>query len=185
MSFHFDPKRAAQATSVLLKCSDCRRHNYTALIKMLYIADRESIRETGSPVTGDRPFALDNGPILSNILNLIKEDSIYDELHRAIWSKYFRTIGFDIELISDPGDSELSDYEVALLERIHRENGQKHYWTLVNETHELPEWSETHRQGTSTEIHLLTILSALGMQDRYDALSDKQIEDAQAAKLFG
>ena len=184
MSYHFDPLKAAQATAVLLRKAPGRRHNYTAAIKMLYTADRESIRKTGSPITGDKPYAMDNGPVLTHILNLIKDDSLHDEEQRAIWSKYFRTTGYDIELISDPGDSELSNFDIEILENIFKEHGAKNYAQLINEAHNYPEWLESHTQGTSSEIHLKTLLKALGMEDEYDQLSTKQIEDAHFAKLF-
>ena len=185
MSYHFDPFKAAQAAAVLLRKAPSRKHNYTAAIKMLYTADRESIRKTGSPITGDKPYAMDNGPVLTHILNLIKDDSSHDEEQRAIWSKYFRTTSYDIELISDPGDSELSDFDIEILESIFEEHGGKRYTQLIHETHNFPEWLDSYTEGTSSEIHLKTLLKALGMQDEYDELSTKQIEDAHFAKLFG
>ncbi len=184
MSFHFDPLRAAQATAVLLRKAPGQKNNYTAIIKMLYTADRESIRKTGSPITGDKPYAMVNGPILTHILDLIKDNSRQDEEQRAIWSKYFRTTGFDLDLISDPGDSELSDFDIEILENIFQEHGGKRYTQLINETHNFPEWLDSYTEGTSSEIHLKTILEALEMQDRYDELSNKQIEDAHFADLF-
>ena len=48
MSFHFDANKVAQATACMLKSMDEKRHNFMALLKMLYIADRESLKETGS-----------------------------------------------------------------------------------------------------------------------------------------
>lgn len=185
MSYHFDTLRVAQAVAVLLKQAPDKKHNYTAALKMLYMADRQSISKTGSPITGDKPFAMDKGPILSHTLDLMKDEPLQDEEQRAVWSKYIRRAGYDIELISDPGDSELSDFDIEVLEQIFKEHGDKSYAQLINETHNLPEWLESYTEGTSSAIHLKTLLGALGMDGEYDELSTKQIEDAHFAKLFG
>ena len=49
------------------------RLNYTKLIKLLYLADREALSKWDVPITGDRYTALHNGPIVSEIYNLIVE----------------------------------------------------------------------------------------------------------------
>ncbi len=185
MSFHFDTLKAVQATAVLLKKASDRSHNYTAVIKMLYLADRESHAETDAPITGDRPIALERGPILSCTLDLMKEKLPEDEEQQALWSKYIRKDGYAIKLVLDPGDSELSDFEVQKLEQIFQEHGNKTFWQLIYETHSLPEWQETFSRAENSQIHLRTLLKALNMDDRYDELSTSQIEDAHFAKLFG
>lgn len=184
MSFHFDTLKAVQATAVILKNAPGQSHKYASIIKMLYMADRESLAETEMPITGDKAYALDKGPILSLILDLIKDNEFRDEEQRALWSKYIRKNGYDIELVLDPGDSELSDFEVQKLETIFQEHGKKTLSQLINETHSFPEWENSYTEGTRGEIHLSTLLKALGMEDRYDELSTKQVEDAHFAKLF-
>lgn len=184
MSYHFDTLRAIQAVAVLLKESG-GRHNYTSVLKMLYLADRDSIKRVGSPITGDRPYAMDNGPVLSRIYDLIK-GADDDEETQATWSKYIRRDGFDVELLLDPGEEKLSEFEVETLREIFAQNGNKRLFELIQDSHDLPEWEESYiGEGTSREIHLKTLLRALGMEDRYEELSTAKIEDAHFAKLFG
>lgn len=52
MSWVFSPKKAAQVAAVILKASGGQM-DYRKLMALLYIADRESIKETGTPITGD------------------------------------------------------------------------------------------------------------------------------------
>ncbi len=47
------------------------------LMKLLYFLDFEHTRQYGTPVTFDRYFHLEKGPIPSDIMNLIKEASMY------------------------------------------------------------------------------------------------------------
>lgn len=63
--FRFDVKKVAQATAYLLKSMREERHNFMALLKMLYIVDRKSLKESGFPITGDTYVAMKHGPVLS------------------------------------------------------------------------------------------------------------------------
>jgi uncharacterized phage-associated protein len=42
------------------------------LLKLMYLADRKSLLETGVPITGDSISALDKGPVLSQTYNRLK-----------------------------------------------------------------------------------------------------------------
>lgn len=53
MSWAFSSKTALQAVAVLLKAAPGGRMDYRKLMALLYIAERESIKETGSPIIGD------------------------------------------------------------------------------------------------------------------------------------
>ena len=53
MTFRFDYDKALQAAGVLLSL-DGDRMERIRLLKLLYIADRELLAETGRTITGDR-----------------------------------------------------------------------------------------------------------------------------------
>lgn len=53
MSWVFSTEKAAQAVAVILKNSPDQQMDYRKIMALLYIADRESIKETGRPITGD------------------------------------------------------------------------------------------------------------------------------------
>jgi len=40
---------------------------YLGLLKLLYLADRDALKEIERPITGDRYFSLKNGPVLSRV----------------------------------------------------------------------------------------------------------------------
>ena len=81
------------------------------LLKLLAIADRESVRVTGRSITGDRHVAMEHGHILSNIYNLIQ----LKHRDKAQWAAWFVNDGRDVVLANDPGDGQLSIYDVELL----------------------------------------------------------------------
>ena len=57
--------------------------NYTKLLKLLYIADRESLRRHHTSISGDAYVSMNAGPVLSRAYNLIK-----GEASSEIWSHW-------------------------------------------------------------------------------------------------
>src|SRR6266481_4115650 len=114
MAIRLNIPKAIQAASVLLKTDRCKRMSYLRLIKLLYIADRESLKETGRKITRDRTVAMKNGPVLSGIYDLIKgRHEAADE-----WSQKIRKDGYQVELVDDPGSGQLSRYEIKKLREV-------------------------------------------------------------------
>ncbi len=52
MHFPVKVEKTIQAIGVLFRADRVKRMNYMRLLKLLYIADRESLQETGRPITG-------------------------------------------------------------------------------------------------------------------------------------
>lgn len=52
--WQFDVAKAIQAAGVILSLAPGRRMSHTKLITIMYIAERESLKETGNMITGDR-----------------------------------------------------------------------------------------------------------------------------------
>ena len=146
------------------------------LIKLLYIADRESLKETGRPITGDRVFAMDRGPVLSNLLDLIK-GCYYD---CSQWDKFIRKENYHIRLIDNPGNGELCKYEIEKLQEIWDRYDSKDEWDMVNETHEFPEWKKNHMAAASQRIPLSDILEAVGRPGKLEEIT----KDAQQSENF-
>lgn len=135
----YNERKATAAAAVLLKMAPERRLPYLALMKLLYIAERESFRRRGRPIIGDTYVSMKHGPVLSGVLNLIKAEP--DELGEAdIWLKHLRKTGYDLELIADPGDGALTDSEVEILQEVFQKYGHMGKWDLRDYTHTFPEW---------------------------------------------
>jgi Protein of unknown function (DUF4065) len=91
MHFQFRFEKALQATGVLLELAGGRME-YLRLLKLLYISDREMIAESLSPITGDRVVAMNHGPVLSQIYDLIKGQSAKS----GEWLDYVSTVNYDV-----------------------------------------------------------------------------------------
>ncbi len=174
MKFVFDERKAAQAAAHLL-----HRHGapmpYIKLIKLLYLADRRAFVETGHPITGDRLVSMENGPVLSNVLDLIRQTGGGGS---SVWHEYVSdpdayavTAVCPVEL--DEIDDELSDYERSLLDAIFREYGDTNEWDLVDYTHTLPEWTDP--KGSSAPIDPRRILKSEGFTKKEIAKVESEV----------
>lgn len=164
-----DLMKLVQATAVILRTETHAQMNYTKLLKLLYIADRESLKETERSITEDNPVAMDRGPVLSSTLNLINGC----HAKAGTWERFIqRDIynGYIVNLVADPGRGRLSRYEIAKLQEVaHRFAGQDE-WDMIEHTHTFHEWQKNHVKGSSRPIPLHDVLEAMGVADREDAI---------------
>lgn len=159
MRFCFVEKKAAQAAAHLIQRHGGRLY-YIHLIKLLYLADRESLLRTGCPITGDRMVSMNRGPVLSRVYSLISDDS---EQTDGSWRTYISDPrDFQVSLaIASPDTDELSRFEVALLDEIDGQFGTWDRFKLCDWMHEnLPEWQDP--RGGMLPIKPESILQAGG-----------------------
>ncbi len=161
MQFFFDERKAAQAAAWLL-----RRYGEpmesARLVKLLYLADRQSLIDTGYTVTGDTLVVTDSGPALSNVLELVASTACASDTH---WSTYVERIGED-QLTHTSADQcgALSEYERKLLDGLCDRYGSLPESKLRALTSELPEWSKP--SNGATPIDPTVILRDAGFSDK-------------------
>ena len=138
MRFVFDERRAAQAAARLLD-----RHDGTMpwlkLVKLLYLADRAALVEGGYPITGDRFVSMRFGPILSRVLDLIRDDCPAED---SVWHGYVVRERFDARLAGTADNEWLSEYNMGILDGVFDAYGCLGGWDVVARTHALPEWKD-------------------------------------------
>ena len=156
MNFRFNFERALQASACLLRLDD-KRMGYLRLLKLLSIADREWLAETGESITGDRAYAMKYGPVLSSIYDLVKGNGS----RAGEWDDYIHTEGYALELVADPGRGELSKGIVQKLLEVTKRYADLDDWELSERTHEFKEWA-AHFRGEISPIPWQDILRAQG-----------------------
>ena len=178
-AFKFD--KALQAAAYLLRREPARQMNYMRLLKVLYVADRESIRKTGRPITGDRAAAMERGPVLSEVFDIIKGA----HLRSPDWSNFIQRNSYDVRLVQGPGVANLSKFEIEVLEQVAEDNRARDEWAMVELTHAFPEWRENDPGKSRKWIPLHDILEAVGRPaDEADIEKDAKADRA-FARLFG
>jgi uncharacterized phage-associated protein len=181
MRLRFNEQKATQAAGYLLQLRGGKM-SYMKLIKLLYLADREALLRWGRPITTDRYFSMNRGPVLSRVLDLATDGEDPDS--PSIWASHIsEPSGYEVHLESNAGQDELSQAEVELLEKVFQEHGNKSRWELVELTHKLPEWKNP--QGGAIPITYRDILKAGGKTELEIAAIEDELEGvALAENLF-
>jgi uncharacterized phage-associated protein len=147
------------------------------LLKLLYIADREWLAETGEPITGDRACAMKYGPVLSSVYDLIKGNGS----KAGVWDDHIHTDGYAVELVADPGRGELSRGIVEKLTEVSERHRHMDDWELSERTHGFKEWIE-HYHGDATPIPWQSILLA---QDKPEMVAVVERDETARQALDG
>lgn len=182
LRFKFDEEKSAQAVAFLIRRAAPRPLTKGYLVKMLYVADCRQVSRVGSPITGDQPTAMENGPVLSHILNLFN-----GKVKSVFWSQCFsnadsqhvirplRTIESD--LLSDAEKKSLS---LAV------DHLKGFSWSaLVNHLHQRDEWKKHNKGKSSAVIPFESILEAEGRNAIYlEQLKNDQAEQALFSQLL-
>ena len=180
--FKFD--KAIQAAAYILRREPSREMSYMRLLKVLYIADRESLRQTGRPITGDKNAAMERGPVLSELLDLIKGE----HLRSPDWGRFIRRSDYNVQLVDEPGLSNMSRFEIEMLEQVAEEHRMHDEWDMVQYTHDnCPEWKKNApvEPVRMNWIPLEDLLDALEMSDDLPAITEDIKADQAFAHLFG
>lgn len=162
MRFIFNPKKSAQAGAYLLKLHGGDMSKYI-WIKMLYLADRESLRKWEEPITGDSTASMPYGPVLSTIYDLTKGGC--PDL-RENWEPYISDADEEthrIFLKEDPGIDELSKSEVEILDSIYKQFKTFTWRQMRDYSHDLPEYEDVGKG--SKPLPSDRILKALGKSE--------------------
>lgn len=178
--FRFDCMKALQATGILLQEPGKDRDNYLKVIKLLYIAEKESLLETGRPIIGDRPFALPHGPILSHVYDVIKGED-----PRPEWSRFITTDDLSLRLLADPGVERLCRYEIDKLKEVAHRYREMDRWQMRDATHHLPEWIRNNPGQSSRVIPLRDIFEAAGKSEMLEAVQRRAAADRHFSAAFG
>jgi len=165
----FDERRTAQAAAFFLHKAGGRLP-LLKLMKLLYLAERESLRVYGEPISGDKLVSMPHGPVLSRTLDMMNG---YGGQAQGGWNEWIEDrSGYELALrdpsmIRTPQQDllALSDGDLDVLEAIWVEFGHMGAFALVEYTHSsaCPEWEDP--QDSSYPIELDRVLQAIGYQE--------------------
>lgn len=155
------------------------KSTYGAITKLLYIADRESIRERGRPITGDEMYALPHGPILSVVLDRMNGS------HPQFRDFVEQGENYEVTLIKAEEASELTFADLRVLDRVLKEYGKLSWDELKAATHAFPEWKKFDRgQDTYSIISIWDVAEGLGLSDEQSDELGANIREHDAISCF-
>jgi uncharacterized phage-associated protein len=143
--------------------------NYTKLLKLLYIADRECLDRWNFTISEDNYSAMKQGMLLSGLYDFICAKA--DKLSQVKWDSYFYKNGYDLRSRYRENCSydELSEAEKEILDEVDNKYHSDSWQYLVdNVVHEFPEWKAVEDKigASSLRIEKEKILSALGRSEQ-------------------
>lgn len=176
MNFPFNLPKAIQSAGLLLSEFDGHCMEHIRLLKLLYIAERKSVQETAMPMIGSQLVAMRNGPLHSQVYDLIKDQTP----DAPKWRKYFQQQGRHIHRVKDPGVGSLSRRDVRILKDVLNEFRDIDTWEIVELTHDFEEWQQAFNRipdSSSTPITPCDLFKALGLsKDELLAYEDQARE---------
>lgn len=175
--FPFVYAKGAEAAATILRQESHGEMNYHRLLKLLYIIDRVALGETGRPIIGGRLIALQRGPLHSRCLDLIQgRDS-----ESPAWMNHFQTQQYQIVMVTDPGNRQLSKREIDIINCVRNEHLARDEWELGEFMLTFAEYAANRpTEGDSREIPFAQLLAAVGR-----AADQAEIEkDAQEKAAF-
>lgn len=178
--FRLNVDKAVQAAGVILREERDGCMNYMKLLKLLYIAERRMLGKVGLMITGDRVSALERGPVLSGVYDLIKGE------HAGVehWDEYIEKQDYNVKLKAGPGVEKLSRMEIETLQEVASEYRLLDEWEMVKVVHELDEWKRNDPGTSSKPIPLQHILEAIGLGDRADGVIQEASQQAAFDDFF-
>ena len=185
IKFKFNERKAVQAAGRLI--SQCGGEmNYLALIKLLYLIDREALLRFGRPVTGDAVVAMKQGPVLSAIFDRVSQKK--QHLPKSAWHNFIPRPApyvYTVPFSGVPDRTALSEAEVALIDEICAKHRNLSEEALVALTHELPEWSDPGKSSKPIPFEAILRAAKKGQNEieaiQREAAADDFLDRALAA----
>ncbi len=160
----FDLAKAAHMVAFFaLKAG--RNINLMKVVKLVYLADRESVKRIGAPLLHDARVSMPHGPVNSGVLDAV--NGAYDDprWRSVLRDRAHHYIGVQPGIREDDLD-ELSDYDVEVMEAVWQEFGAMDQWELSDWTHNsnnVPEW--TSPGGGAQPIPMQKFFEGVGCED--------------------
>jgi uncharacterized phage-associated protein len=180
MELRFDFERSLQAAAYLLHREEGRMP-YLRLLKLMYIAERDLLAQAATPLTGDIFIAMEHGPVLRHILDLIQGKGSGS----TEWEDFIIRSGYAVKLVAEPGRGRLSGEVIDKLTEVSERYREKDHWALRDLTHEFPEWAKNYPGVGSALIPLKDIIAAQGEgQETLEVIEEAESIRRHMSKIF-
>jgi hypothetical protein len=130
MHFPINDKKATDAVSRLLEKSGGKAE-YLRVVKLVYLADRDSIIRRGLPIVGGSYFSMRCGPTVGEVMNFANRSLAAEGWSEHISPRY----GHVLKLTSPSMYGSLSQSEIDILDGVVEEHASRSTAELVKWCH--------------------------------------------------
>ncbi|MBI1495219.1 Panacea domain-containing protein [Halocynthiibacter styelae] len=162
----YNPRKAAQ-TIAYFAMREGGSINVLKAVKLVYLADRESLKLRGHTIQDEPRFSLPHGPVNSTTLDYL--NGAYRE-GREDWQAFLSDRANHGVALSNAGLDvtdldELSHRDIEILTDLWARLGAMNHFDLVDWTHDpenVPEWQDPN--GSHSRIPLGRMMEAVGLE---------------------
>lgn len=178
----YSPEKAAQ-TIAFFAMREGGSINVLKVIKLVYLADRESLYLRGHPIQDEPRFSLPHGPVNSTTLDHL--NGAYRE-NRQVWQAVLKdradnNVGLANNDLTEADLDMLSKRELAILESVWAKVGHMDGFDLADWTHNpenVEEWQDP--RGSRRPITLERMMAAVGLDHHSErAREHTSLQNAQ------
>lgn len=185
MKMFFDEKKAAHSVGYFCLKSKNRSISLLKLLKLIYLADRKSLEETGHPIQTDEYVSLRNGPANKN---LKKHLSIFDRDKECLFFKmfYFDKKNKYLSLKEEIDRNKLtylSECDIQIMDDVFDQFGNWDINDILSWMHDKNNISEWKWNKHIKKIELYEIYKALGEDEGNALLIEEDVRSLQEIKL--
>jgi len=128
LRFAFDREKAIE--TILYIANRIERPTYHSITHLLYFADKTSLERYGRFICGDDYYAMENGPVPSNIYNLLKESQHTDQ-YGFVTDPRPR-----VKPLRDANPDFFSRSDIECLDQAIASCGEDPFWKIKGESHD-------------------------------------------------
>lgn len=179
MNFPVNATKATDAVARLLEKSGGKA-DYLRIVKLAYLADRDSIIRRGIPIFGGHYYSMRKGPTVSDVMNFVTQRNAEG------WAEHISPRHGNTLSLTNPSDyGSLSQSELDILDGVVEEHERRSTSELVNWCHNYCREYERVWWGGRKPIEVESILRAGGKTaDRIHKVVSEAEEMAELQALL-
>ncbi|MBM4275979.1 MAG: DUF4065 domain-containing protein [Deltaproteobacteria bacterium] len=136
----FDLRKATQAIN-FLAIKNHGEIDKIKVVKLIYFADRYHLRKYGRPITNDEYWAMEWGPVNSNVKDIADMSGFLGDMEREYASQYIESLNQNIiKSIQKVNNKVFSQTDIEALSWAWETFGHLDGSTLAKISHHYPEW---------------------------------------------
>jgi len=182
----YNPKKAAQSIAYLAMQNGGEPLYVLMAVKLVYLADRESVRLRGHPIQSEPRVSMPHGPVNSVTLDFL--NGSYN-LNETGWADYLSDrANYQVGLRSNTTTlddlDELSDREMDILSSVWKKFGNMDRFDLCKWTHDqknVPEWEDP--MGSSKTITMASLMAGVGLPNPIERARELEDHEYSASVL--
>lgn len=136
MKFKFDKEKALAA--ILYIANKVEKADFHKVSKILFFADQMHLAKYGRPVLGDAYIAMENGPVPSQVYDILKAvrgDSYFSQFADELKKMFIIEGRFIIKPLVDADLDEFSDSDIECIDMSIAENKDLSFTQLKDKSH--------------------------------------------------